>query len=118
MNWFGSKSATNATPAGRRTNRSFSLLFFGAIAAVPLIAGCGGEVSDGALVLTQTPTGSMAAASPQDILDQRYPAGSRVVIALPPFRPGEMRILSGGLKAAGGPVVSPNGKRIFFVGKA
>jgi len=75
-------------------------------------------VSEGALVLTQTPAGSMAAASPQDILDQRYPAGSRVVIAPPPFRPSEVRVLSEGLAAAGGPTVDPSGKRIFFVGKA
>lgn len=60
----------------------------------------------------------MAAAAPQDILDQRYPAGSRVVIALPPFRPGRVRVLSEGLVAAGGPMVCPSGRRIFFVGKA
>jgi len=80
--------------------------------------GCGGKVSDGALVLTQTPAGPKAAAAPQDILDQRYPAGSRVVLALPPFRPGAVRVLSEGLVAAGGPVVCSDGKRILFVGKA
>jgi hypothetical protein len=118
VNWFGATSATNATAVDRRTNRCFLLPLLGPIATVLLTAGCGSKVPDGALVLTQTPTDSVAVASAQDILDERYPMGSRVVIALPPFRPGEVRVLSEGLAAAGGPVVSPSGKRIFLVGKA
>jgi hypothetical protein len=54
----------------------------------------------------------------KDILDERYPAGSRVVLAFPPFQPGKVRVLSKGLSAAGGPVVSPDGRRVFFSGKS
>jgi len=85
--------------------------------AVLLTAGCGGKVPDGALVLTQTPANSITTASAQDILDQRYPPGSRVVIVSPPFGPNNVRVLSQELWAAGGPVVAPNGNQIFFVGK-
>lgn len=82
-----------------------------------LVAGCGGNLPEGALVLTQTPATAAVAGPAADLLDERYPAGSRVVILLPPFDGGSARILSKSLVAAGGPVVSPCGKRIFFVGK-
>ncbi len=117
MNWFVSTAVKNASAVKRRASRGSALPILRATAVVLLVAGCGGRVTDGALVLTQTPAGSMAAGSPQDMLDQRYPAGSRVVVTLPPFRPGAVRVLSSGLVAAGGPVVCPDGKRIFFVGK-
>jgi hypothetical protein len=40
-----------------------------------------------------------------------------VVVALPPFRPDEVKVLSEGFRAAGGPVVDFSGERIVFVGK-
>ncbi len=118
MNPLGSTSATNALPLNRRADRCFALLSFGAAALLLLTAGCGGKVPSDALVLTQTPTGLPATAAPQTILDLRYPAGSRVVIAQPPFRPSDVRVISAGLVAAGDPVVTPDGKRIYFSGKA
>jgi hypothetical protein len=70
----------------------------------------------GALVLTQSP--ATAAATPAaDILDLRYPSGSRVVLMEAPLGSGHVRVLSSGLAAAGDPVVSYDGQRVFFVGK-
>lgn len=106
------------TPGVWQTNRFFLFLCLATLSAVLLLAGCGGKPPEGALILTQTPAGSSSAVGPQDVLDERYPAGSRVVIALPPLAAGKVRVLSEGMVAAGGPVVSPNGQRIFFVGKS
>lgn len=51
-------------------------------------------------------------------LEDRYPAGSQVVLAGTPSREGEVRrILSMGLLSAGEPAVSPDGRRIVFSGK-
>lgn len=83
-----------------------------------VLAGCKNSRPEGALVITQTPISPGAASVAQDILDQRYPAGSRVVLVPPPFKTNAVRILSQGLVAAGSPVVNPAGDRIFFVGKA
>jgi hypothetical protein len=94
------------------------LLGIALLGLVPMLAGCAKKLPEGALVLTQTPTGMKAASSPQDILDQRYPAGSRVVLARPPYKASDARVLSHGLVAAGSPVVCWSGKRICFVGKA
>jgi len=80
-------------------------------------AGCTEQVPKGALVLTQTPlapTGTTA----QDRLDLRYPPGSRVVLTWPPFHPTKARLLSKGLHAAGGPIISPDARRVLFAGKA
>ncbi len=80
--------------------------------------GCRRSVPTGALVLTQTPAGQPARAAATDEPDARYPVGSRVVLALPPFQPATVRVLSSGLVAAGDPVVSPDGRHVFFTGKA
>jgi len=79
--------------------------------------GCRKSVSPvGALILTQSPL--TAAATPaSDILDSRYPPGSRVVLMEAPFGSGRVQILSEGLAAAGDPVVSYDGQRVFFAGK-
>jgi hypothetical protein len=70
----------------------------------------------GKLVLTQTPrrAGSEAA---RDRLDEGYPAGSRVVVATAPWSVPTVRVLSEGLHAAGGPVLSYDGERVYFAGK-
>ncbi|MBU6401123.1 MAG: PD40 domain-containing protein [Verrucomicrobia bacterium] len=52
-----------------------------------------------------------------DLLDERYPVGSRVVLVSPPYRPKDVRVLSTGFVAAGEPVVAHDGRRIFFTGK-
>jgi hypothetical protein len=79
-------------------------------------AGCHKPVPPGALVLTQSPaTAAMVAAS--DILDWRYPSGSRVVLMEEPFDPKRVQVLSEGLVAAGDPVVSYDGQSVFFAGK-
>ena len=78
--------------------------------------GCDKPVAPGPLVLTETPTtGAPSVAA--DVLDARYPAGSRVVLLKSPYERGAIESLSGALAAAGGAVVSADGRRIFFVGK-
>ena len=52
-----------------------------------------------------------------DRLDLRYCAGSRVVVAGAPPGAAKVRVLSEGLYAAGGPVVSLDGERVYFTGK-
>jgi hypothetical protein len=89
-------------------------------ASLVLLAGAGCKKPvppTGALVLTQSPPG--AAATPaSDILDLRYPPGSRVVLMEAPLGSGHVRVLSEDLAAAGDPVVSYDGQRVFFAGKA
>ena len=81
-------------------------------------AGCEKPVPPaGALVLTQLPV-TAAFASATDILDLRYPPGSRVVLMKAPPGSGRVQVLSEDLAAAGDPVVSCDGRRVFFVGKA
>ncbi|HXP59264.1 MAG TPA: hypothetical protein VN829_02175 [Dongiaceae bacterium] len=71
----------------------------------------------GPLVLAQTPRGSGAGAA-RDLLDLCYGPGSRVVVAAAPLGVPKVRVLSEGLHAAGGPVVSVDGERVYFAGKA
>jgi hypothetical protein len=81
-------------------------------------AGCRKPVPPaGALVLTQSPA-PVTVASASDILDSRYPSGSRVVLMEAPLGSGRVQVLSKGLAAAGDPVVSYDGQRVFFAGKA
>ncbi len=79
-------------------------------------AGCDPSIPPGSLVLTKAPAGAMPSAP--NVLDARYPPGSRVVLREMPFDSRHEKILSGNLVAAGSPVVSYNGRRVFFVGKA
>ena len=53
-----------------------------------------------------------------DILALRYPPGSRVVLMEAPFDSKRVQVLSEGLAAAGEPVVSYDGQRVFFAGKS
>ncbi len=80
-------------------------------------AGCRKPAPAGGLVLTQSPARAAAAAA-ADVLDLRYPPGSRVVLAAEPFDPRRVQVLSQGLAAAGDPLISYDGRRICFVGKA
>jgi len=83
-------------------------------------------------VVAQTPRGGTGAGAAKDRLDLCYCPGSRVVVAAAPLgaegtqagmpapRLGapKVRVLSEGLQAAGGPVVSVDGERVYFTGKA
>ena len=80
-------------------------------------AGCDQPAPSGSLVLTQAPV-SAALPPDADVLEARYPIGSRVVLRETPFDARHERLLSGSLVAAGSPVVSYDGQRVFFVGKA
>ncbi len=81
-------------------------------------AGCRKPVPPaGALVLTQSPA-TATDASVSDILDLRCPLGSRVVLMEAPLGSGRVQVLSEGLAAAGDPIVSYDGQRVFFAGKA
>jgi len=104
--------------------------------------GCHRELPTGGLVLTELPASRAEETSTPDVLDARYPAGSRVVIVLPdPSQKGQsgyaktardkgtpasgaalhrpsVAVLSAGLWSAGAPCVSADGSRVVFVGKA
>ena len=90
------------------------------VASLVLLAGAGCKKPvppTGALVLTQSPV-TATTTSATDILDSRYPSGSRVVLMEAPLGSGRVQVLSKGLAAAGDPVISYDGQRVFFVGKA
>lgn len=74
-------------------------------------------VPPGSLVIAQTPVSPAASSNPRSTLDARYPQGSRVILAVPPLNPGNVRVLSQGLVAAGEPFVTPDGQRALFAGK-
>jgi hypothetical protein len=88
-------------------------------AALAVLCGCGqGRLPAEALVLTQVPVAPPAAGGTGTVLDERYPPGSRVVLVNPPTRPESLRVLSKGLSAAGCPVISADGRRLVFAGRA
>lgn len=95
--------------------RSTALLGL-AVAAVLVGGGRAPAPTAGALVLTQTPR-QPATERSATLLDARYPAGSRVVLILPPYRTQDERVLSKGLLAAGDPVVAPDGRTVYFAGR-
>ncbi len=78
---------------------------------------CGPAEGTGPLVLAQSPRGGGAGAA-RDRLDRCYWPGSRVVVAAAPLGAPKVRLLSEGLYAAGGPVVSFDGERVYFTGKS
>jgi hypothetical protein len=82
------------------------------------VAGCRQGPSADALIVTQTPVQPTGRFVPTDVLDVRYPPGSRVVLVVPSAQPARVRVLSADLHAAGSPVVSYDGQRALFVGKA
>lgn len=81
-------------------------------------SGCRDSAPAGALVLTQIPVAAATKAAGATLLDERYPAGSRVVLLLPPYQTNNVRLLSKGLTAAGDPVVAPDGRTVYFTGQA
>ncbi len=87
------------------------------LAAAVTMTGCSLEPPEAALVLTQVPILHVTNQA-GSLLDQRYPTGSRIVLALRPFSPANLRVLSPGLAAAGDAVVGPNGRTVVFAGKA
>ena len=89
----------------------------GVMAAVVTTSGCKEKETGAAIVLTQTPTQTVGRFMPRDLLDLRYPAGSRVILAVPPARPDKTTVLSGGFHSAGSPVLSADGLRVLFCGK-
>ncbi len=105
--------------AGGQQKRSAPLTaaWLATLAGWLLVSGCDRPTPAGAIVLSQTPP-TTAATNAGDVLDLRYPPGSRVVLAAPPFQTNDVLVLSAGLLAAGEPIVAPDGRRIFFVGKA
>ena len=76
---------------------------------------CSREPARGSMVLSQTPATSVQPHAPADILDLRYPAGSRVVLADVGLK--HFEVLSKGFFAAGDPQVSCDGKCVVFSGK-
>jgi Tol biopolymer transport system component len=67
-------------------------------------------------VFTQSPASKGNPAAAVDLLDLRYPAGSRVILADSEFK--RLQVLSGGLFSAGDPQVTCDGKRVLFCAKA
>jgi len=61
---------------------------------------------------------SPGTAVPLSRIDRLYPAGSRVVFSRERATGRGLRVLSDGLQAAGGPVLSYDGQTVFFSGKA
>lgn len=83
-------------------------------------AACQGRkasVPSGSLVIAQIPGSPAVQSNPRSALDARTPQGSRVILAAPPLNPGNVRVLSQGLAAAGEPFVTPDGQRVLFAGK-
>jgi len=108
------------TPPTQKLNFGFQVQISVAAASLVLLfgAGCRKPVPPtGALILTQSPA-TATTASATDILDLRYPPGSRVVLMEAPLGSGRVQVLSEGLAAAGDPVISYDGQRVFFAGKA
>jgi hypothetical protein len=81
------------------------------------LVGCSHKVSPGALLVVLAPRTPQAPAPARNALDLRYPNGSRLVCLEPPFGANHVRVLSTGLSAAGAPVMSYDGKSVFFAGK-
>lgn len=89
--------------------RFCAVLFVAAL----VVAGCDRSVSPDAVVATQTSFTNTC--SPRDLLDLRYPPGTRLVLldgtnALP-------RLLSDGFLSVGEPVVRPDASAVLFSGK-
>ncbi len=123
---LGHRGALNGPawqPAGRVPSRRQARILGPAFLAVALVlsTACGPArpaVSDASLIVTQTPIEAGVHENPGDALDLLYPAGSRVVLVPQPDRPDRVIVLSQGLRAAGGPVLGPDGRDVLFAGKA
>ena len=87
------------------------------LVATPACRGRQAHPPAGSLVFAQRPAFPAASVRPRSALDARCPQGSRVILALPPLGPANVRVLSKDLAAAGEPVVTPDGLRAVFAGK-
>ncbi len=115
--WGCGKEAGQGTP-GHQSRRvapisvSVTLFLFTAIFL-------SSAVQEAPLVLTQIPLAARTGGpSPKDLLESRYPAGSRVALVKPPYDPNRVVAVSGGLRSAGSPFVSWDGRRVLVVGQA
>lgn len=93
-------------------------ILVGLIALVLFGAGCGRPVPAGSLIVTQLPIGVVTPEVNGDLLDQRYPIGSRIVLVSDGTDGHRVRVLSRGLVAAGNPVLSACGEWMLFSGKS
>ncbi len=95
------------------TRRAATLVAAALLAALASLAvACNhAPALQGARVRTE---GAVAGLSAEKSLSERYPEGSRVVLAP---KGGEVRALSVGLAAAGSIAVSPDGGRVVFAGR-
>jgi hypothetical protein len=90
----------------------------GAFLLLIAATGCKHDLPQQALIVAEKPSTLSTSATTTDILDQRYPAGSRIIVAGLGPSASPAQVLSKGLAAAGDIVASPRGDRIFFAGKA
>jgi hypothetical protein len=105
-------------PGSPFITRTLTVLAPGLVALLLLGIGCGRSIPEGSLVLTQVPLTATTANAPGDWMDERYPAGSRVVLVTRPEHPQRVRVLSRDLVAAGCPALSPCGEWVLFSAKA
>lgn len=103
---------------GARRRSSQALLTLAGTMMLAAGSGCQKTAPPDSLIVTQVPPGAQPAREAATLLDQRYPAGSRVVLVPPPYQAKDARVLSQGLLAAGGAVVVPGGTSVYFAGKA
>ena len=108
---MGTKNGVQAEPFGR-------LAFQLALGFALALSGGTPTATECPLVVTQCPVPAQTDSVPRDVLDLRYPTGSRLVLMRAPFEPQQSECLSTGLSAAGDPVISPDGRRVLFPGKA
>ena len=80
------------------------------------VLGCSRSVPRDRLVFTQSLPKNSKSGSASDVLDLRYPAGSRIVIADSAFK--HLEILSEGLYSAGDPRVTYDGQHLLFCAKS
>jgi hypothetical protein len=118
----GSRRIPSTDPAAspRHPQRPAAWPALPVIAAILVMsmAGCRQRPVADALIITQLPVHQTGRLMPEDAFDVRYPAGSRVVLVARYHQPSRVRVLSAELHAAGSPVVSPDGQRALFMGKA
>jgi hypothetical protein len=88
------------------------------VIVVGLFSGCGRSVPEGSLILTQVPISIAETFVARDLMELRYPPGTRIALAEKQGDWRQLRVLSADLLAAGSPVLSACGERVLFTGKA
>ena len=89
-----------------------------ALLLLAVLPGCQSDPPQHGLVVTENPAMAARSPAPSDLLDQRYPLGSRVILINTEANAQAAHVLSKGLAAAGDIVVSTPGDRVLFAGKA